>query len=51
MYDVQWYTVEPPNKGHYGTNDFETSVLCREVVPILEGPLSVVHVLHTYVVL
>ena len=26
-------TVEPLNKGHYGTNDF---VLCREVVPISE---------------
>ena len=27
------YTVEPQNKGHYGTND---SVPCREVVPISE---------------
>ena len=29
--------LKPPNKGHYGTNDF---VPCREVVPISEGPLS-----------
>ena len=28
-------TVEHPNKGHYGANNF---VLCREVVPISEGP-------------
>ena len=34
-------TVEPPNKGHYGDNDF---VPCREVVPISEGPLSEVPV-------
>ena len=27
------YTVEPPNKGHYGANDF---VPCREVVPMSE---------------
>ena len=27
------YTVEPPNKGHFGTNGF---VPCREVVPISE---------------
>ena len=27
------YTVEPPNKGHFGANSF---VLCREVVPISE---------------
>ena len=27
------YTVEPPNKGHFGTNSFVPS---REVVPILE---------------
>ena len=41
------YTVEPPNKGHYGANDLslvERSSLyqrvpCREVVPISEGPL------------
>ena len=26
-------TVEPPNKGYYGVNDF---VACREAVPILE---------------
>ena len=26
-------TVEPPNKGHYGANDY---VPCREVVPISE---------------
>ena len=36
--------VEPPNKGHYGPNDFAP---CREVVPILEGPLSEVP-LYTY---
>ena len=30
---VQLYTVEPPNKGHYGANDF---VPCREVVLISE---------------
>ena len=27
------YTVEPPNKGHFGANSF---VPCREVVPISE---------------
>ena len=27
------FTVEPSNKGHYGTNDF---VHCREVIPISE---------------
>ena len=27
------YTVEPPNKGHFGANSF---VACREVVPISE---------------
>ena len=27
------YTVEPPNKGHFGANNF---VPCREVVPISE---------------
>ena len=45
--------MEPPNKGHPGANSFvpcrpisevkygaATSVLCREVVPISEGPLS-----------
>ena len=26
---VHTYTVEPPNKGHFGTGNF---VLCREVV-------------------
>ena len=31
------FTVEPPNKGHFGANSF---VPCREVVPISEGPLS-----------
>ena len=30
---IVWDTVEPPYKGHYGTNDF---VPCREVVPISE---------------
>ena len=30
-------TAELPNKGHFGANGF---VLCREVVPISEGPLS-----------
>ena len=33
----QLATVEPPNKGHFGLNSF---VLCREVVPFSEGPLS-----------
>ena len=52
-------TVEPPNKGHFGTSHFvlcregvlfsevknvllkwERGILCREVVPFLEGPLS-----------
>ena len=28
--------MEPLNKGHFGGNSF---VLCREVVPISEGPL------------
>ena len=27
------YTVEPPNNGHFGDNNF---VPCREVVPISE---------------
>ena len=27
------YTVQPPNKGHYGANDF---VPCREVIPMSE---------------
>ena len=27
------YTVEPPNKGHYGANNL---VICREVSPISE---------------
>ena len=40
---LQYYTVEPPNKGHYGANDF---VPCREVVPISEGPLSEVALLN-----
>ena len=30
---AQVYTVEPPNKGHFGGNKF---VPCREVVPISE---------------
>ena len=63
------YTVEPPNKGHYGANVFvpcrevvpmynlrgsismhgvETRVLCREVVPISEGPLSDVPLYTVY---
>ena len=37
FYSESIITVEPPNKGHYGDNDF---VPCREVVPISEGPLS-----------
>ena len=39
------YTVEPPNKGHFGANSF---VLCREVVPISEGPLSEVPLYYSY---
>ena len=44
------YTVEPPNKGHYGANDF---VPYREVVSISEGPLSEVplYITHQYVYL
>ena len=30
---IALYTVEPPNKGHFGANSF---VPCREVFPISE---------------
>ena len=33
---VVCYTVEPPNKGHFGNGSF---VLCSEVVPISEVQL------------
>ena len=35
-YPGQEYTVEPPNKGHFGNGSF---VLCSEVVPISEVQL------------